>query len=232
MALKDILVHTDDTPQGSGRLQVATRLAQAHQAHLTALCATPRPAAGDDGGIAVEWRQGEAAALPLHARYADLTVVGQPHNGSNLAETLVLNVGRPALVIPWAGVFPTLGERILVAWNASREACRAVHDALPLLVRARIVRILVVEDSDSRHGEVPGADIALHLSRHGVAATCEQVEARGMETGDMLLSCAADDACDLIVMGAFGRSPLHEALTGGTSRHLLRHMTVPVLMSR
>jgi nucleotide-binding universal stress UspA family protein len=145
----------------------------------------------------------------------------------------VLEVGRPVLVVPSVGQFPTLGQRVLVAWNASREATRAVHDALPLLRRSRRTQVVVINPQGGAggHGDIPGADIGLHLSRHGVNAVCERISADDVETGALLLSRAADEGADLIVMGAYGHSRLSELVLGGATRHILRHMTVPVLLS-
>ena len=113
------------------------------------------------------------------------------------------------------------------------EATRAVHDALPILVGARLVHVIAVNPSGGMagHGDVPGADICLHLSRHGVNAVCEHIRSEDLKIGEMLLSRAADEDVDLLVMGAYGRSRLRELVMGGATRHLLGHMTVPVLMS-
>lgn len=195
-----------------------------------------RPAAG----VTTEWRDvnGEVVdTVALQARYADLTVIGQgaplDQGERPLVDSLILDVGRPVLVIPDAGHFPTIGQRVLVAWNGSREATRAVHDALPLLKGAQRVHVIAVNPHGGMagHGDIPGADICLHLSRHGVNAICEHVRAEELNVGQMLLSRAADEECDLLVMGAYGRSRLRELVMGGATRHLLRHMTLPVLMS-
>ncbi|HTH17251.1 MAG TPA: universal stress protein [Magnetospirillum sp.] len=186
-------------------------------------------------GFTSEWRDVEgnvAEVLALHARYADLTVIGQSEpdeQAPGMAEALTLEVGRPVLVVPYAGTFSAVGERVMVAWNASREATRAVHDALPLLRRARRTHVLTINPEG--HGDIPGADICLHLSRHGVKAECEAVSCDDLSAGQMLLSRAADMGADLIVMGAYGGSRLRRLVLGGATGHLLRHMTVPVLFS-
>jgi nucleotide-binding universal stress UspA family protein len=174
----------------------------------------------------------------LHARYADLTVVGQgldlgPASGElgALPEELALGVGRPVLVVPRYGTFATVGVRPLVAWNGSREATRAVHDALPLLARAERVTVLSIDPDGRSEPRVPGADIALHLARHGVTVETTTGAGADISVGDVLLSCAADRGADLIVMGAYGHTRLREMVLGGATRHLLRHMTVPVLLS-
>lgn len=190
-------------------------------------------------GVTKEWRDVDGLlvdAISLHARYADVTVIGQPDaddDGRPLADNLLMDVGRPVLVVPNAGKFPTIGTRVLVAWNGSREATRAVHDALPILRKAERAHVIAVNPSGGMagHGDVPGADICLHLSRHGVNAVCEHIKSEDLNVGEMLLNRAADEDADLIVMGAYGRSRLRELVLGGATRHLLRHMTVPVLMS-
>jgi len=194
-------------------------------------------------GLTGEWRIAEgnpAATLPMHARYADVTIVGQPnryeaHQASEdamLASTLLLS-GRPVLVIPFAGEFPSVGQRVLVAWNASREATRAVHDALPLLVRAQTVTVLAINPASDvgRHGDVPGGDIAAHLAHHGIKVEAAHTVTTDISEGAALLSYAADIGADLIVSGAYGHSRVREMVFGGVTRTLLNEMTVPVLLS-
>ncbi len=194
----------------------------------------------EQDGLTGEWRceEGDAISLvTLHARYADLAVVGQrsPDElamspNTNVPEHVVLGAGRPTLVVPYIGGRATIGQRILVAWNGSREAARAVNDALPLLERAGRVVVLAV-DPKKAAGRIPGADIAAHLARHGVRAEATQTPSGGIGIGDALLSRAADIDCDLIVMGAYGHSRVREFVLGGATRHILDHMTVPVLMA-
>ncbi|CAA7627985.1 Universal stress protein UspA-like nucleotide-binding protein [Candidatus Terasakiella magnetica] len=187
-----------------------------------------------------EWRDitgDPAETVALHARYCDLTVVGQSDddddNGKPLADHLILSVGRPVLVIPRVGHFPTLGRRVVVAWNASREATRAIHDALPLLKRADSVHVIAINPGHGMagHGDIPGADICLHLSRHGVNAVCEHIRSDEIDASKMLLNCISDDDADLLVMGGYGRSRMRELVLGGATRDILRHMTVPVILS-
>lgn len=280
MALSDILVHLDGTPQATVRLAVAAGLARRHQAHLTGLfvvdISPPIMGAADAGsgavlaglietlradaldaagsvesafhealrreGIAGEWRLVEGMTselVPLHAHYADLAVLGQadtaegsPSAAAVLAAT-IFDSGRPVLVIPYAGSFATVGERVLVGWNAGREATRAVHDALPLLVKAAAVTITAVNPRVGlgAHGEDPGADIARHLARHGVTVMVEHTSAPEMGAADILLNRASDLSADLLVVGAYGHSRLREFLLGGVTRSLLHQMTLPVLLS-
>ena len=195
----------------------------------------------DRTGLSHEWRalEGNLVAIAmLHARYADLTIVGQgvdlgdaPRDLAALPEELALGVGRPVLVVPRYGTFPTVGSRVLIAWNGSREATRAVNDALPILQRARKVTLLSMNPEEVIAPRVPGADIALHLARHQVTVEAAATRATDIKVGDVLLSYAADIGADLIVMGAYGHSRLREMVLGGATRHILQHMTVPVLMS-
>jgi nucleotide-binding universal stress UspA family protein len=185
-----------------------------------------------------EWRVSMTdalAAIRLSARYADLLIAGQPEAEDPLAMgfagELLLAVGRPVLFVPYAGHFLDVGKRVLVAWNASREATRAVSDALTLLARAQSVEVVAFDPRAGQHGEVPGADLALFLSRHGVKATAARQIAPDVEIGAQLLSRAADTSADLIVMGGYGHSRLRELVLGGATRSLLQAMTVPVLMS-
>ena len=148
--------------------------------------------------LAAEWRT--SAGYPsedvaLHGRYVDLVILGQtdPDNietalFSPRPEEIALAVGRPVLVVPYAGRFEGCGRRVLVAWNASRAATRAINDAMPLLAGAETVTVLSVDPSeDSRaHGEVPGMDIAVHLARHGVKADVKSTVSGGIGVGNAL----------------------------------------------
>jgi len=192
-------------------------------------------------GIEGEWRLVEgnpAAMVALHARYADLIVVGQPNHyepqaADAVTVTTVMTSGRPVLAIPYAGEFPTIGERVLIAWNASREAARAVNDAMPLLIGAKQVTVLAINPQRGvgGHGDVPAADIALHLARHGLRAEAAHTVAKDIADGEALLSYAADLGADLIVAGAYGHSRARELVFGGVTRTLIAEMTAPVLLS-
>jgi nucleotide-binding universal stress UspA family protein len=273
MAIKDILVHVDNTPACARRMEIAVRLATRHEAHITALFARafgnlPNLSSGherevdkqreesqqrfeamaSEAGLSAEFRSADCRSstdlvtenLLINGRHVDLVVVGQHDSdrddGSvpdDLAESVVLGGGRPVLVVPYAGEFPTLGERALVAWNGSRESVRAVNDAIPLLTDAKRVNVLALNPSDGGriHGDLPSADICLHLSRHGVRAEAQTLSARDIDAGDMFLSVVADDGADLLVMGAYGQPRLRELVLGGATRQILKQMTVPVLMS-
>jgi nucleotide-binding universal stress UspA family protein len=192
-------------------------------------------------GIAArtEWREGSGDPTTLAAlmgRYADLIVVGQLDGeavegaAAVLPHELVMGCGRPVLVVPHSFRLTTFGERPLIAWNASREAARAVADALPILERAAAVTVLVVNPHAMGSHE-PGADIAAHLARHGVAAEAAHLIAPELDPSDTLLNRVSDLGSDMLVMGAYGRSRLRELVLGGVTRAIMQRMTVPVLMA-
>jgi nucleotide-binding universal stress UspA family protein len=193
--------------------------------------------------LSAEWRT--ASGYPpvqaaLHGRYADLIILGQidPEDPWSpllhpRPEDVALASGRPILMVPYAGRFEHLGHRVLVGWDASREATRAVADAMPLLTAAASVTVITVdaEKESSGHGEVPGGDIALHLARHGVRANVERTVSVRIGIGNTLLSRASDLEADLLVMGAYGHSRVRELLLGGATRTVLASATLPLLMA-
>ncbi len=194
-------------------------------------------------GISCEWRavdQGSAADPARHARYADLTLLGQldPDN-EELAmirprpERVALASGRPILVVPYAGDFTALSKCVLIGWDASREAARAVADAMPILAAADLVTVLAIDPQPGPDGrdDPPGADLARYLAHHQVKAQIERTPSAGVPIGEVLLSRAADLGADLLVIGAYGHSRARELLLGGTTRTILASMTIPVLMS-
>jgi nucleotide-binding universal stress UspA family protein len=190
-------------------------------------------------GIMGEWRQVEGTTteiLALHGRYVDLLVMGQDDpesDNADLLETVLFDSGRPVLAIPFAGSFKTIGKRVLVGWNASREATRALHDALPLIAKAETATVFLANPKRGlgAHGEEPGADIARHLARHGLKVEVAKAIADDVADSTLLLNHASDMGADLVVMGAYGHSRLREFILGGVTRSLLREMTVPVLLS-
>ncbi len=272
MAIKNILLPLVPFVQEDALIELAARLAQAHEAKLTGLCVVPVAlipgfaraylseemmvqqrhhsdeavaaaqnallAAAEAQGVATEWVQaeGDPRAIAIrHARHADLIMVSQSQpgkltgNGNDLAEELVLASGRPVLAVPYVGNYPKAGNLVLVAWNGTREATRAVHDALPILEKAKRVIVFSVNPTEAEH--LSGAEIAQHLTRHGVKAEAHHTVAPDLGVGDALLSSLSDYGADMLVMGAYGHSRLREFALGGATRHLLGHMTAPVLMS-
>ncbi len=180
-----------------------------------------------------------SGGISLAARYSDLVVIGQtdpdqplPSAMSDFPEYVVMNAGRPVLIVPYAGTFDTIAEHVLIAWDASMEATRAVTASIPLLRRAKAVDVVVFNPSSrpDAHGEQPGADIALYLARHAIKVEVSQ-HRTDLDIGNTLLSMATDLSADMIVMGGYGHSRFREVMLGGVTRTILDSMTVPVLMS-
>jgi nucleotide-binding universal stress UspA family protein len=173
------------------------------------------------------------------ARNADLVILGQRDPASadvrvpaDMVERVILESGRPILVVPYAGRFTNLGKRTLIAWNGGREAARALNDALPILRSAEYVTLLAINpEPEQRPDENRFACVIRHLRAHGIVAHLETQRVEDIDSMDMLLSRLADEGIDLLVMGAYGRYAAPLLHRGGSTRHILRHMTVPVLMS-
>lgn len=194
----------------------------------------------DRAGVIAEWAvaQGDYRSVLgeviARTRTADLTIAGQTAPTElDLSVQLVINAGRPVLFVPDEGTFDDVGSHVMVAWDSSREATRALNDALPLLHAADDVTVLTIARS---HGEedavlLPDMQIAAHLSRHGIKATIRQSFVTSTEVGETIQSRAAETGVNLLVMGAYGHSRMRERILGGVTRHLLRNMTIPVLMS-
>lgn len=193
------------------------------------------------------------AGLSQLAQHADLVVIGQadPESasstaGSDFPAQVLSHASCPVLLVPHAGPARLASgpagpaRRILVAWNGSKEAARAMRAALPLLRRAERVHIAVFDADSERalHGATPGADLLQHLARHGVQADLllRQSPRAGLlkrptGTGEAVLALLQELGCDLLVLGAYGHSRFRETLLGGVTRSVLESMTTPVLMA-
>lgn len=192
--------------------------------------------------ISVETRFIDDEALggvSLHARYADLVVLGQfDPEEANLAgqgplpEYVAMNGGSAVLLLPYSSMIAGMGERVLIAWNGSPEAKRAVHYALPILQRAKFVQIVSYTPATQiqLYGEQPASDLAAYLAHHGIEAHTIQEETVS-DVGEALLSLAADLSCDLLVMGCYGHARMREILLGGATRKVFESTTIPVLLS-
>jgi nucleotide-binding universal stress UspA family protein len=173
-------------------------------------------------------------------RYVDLAVFGQAEEGEDarLPEDLVQQVlfesGRPLLVVPSVGHYPDVGKRVLVAWTASREAARAVNDALPFLARAAEVRVIAFQHAapERSPGGTPPLDIVAHLRTHGIEAKYERQIVAEEGVVDQMLNRAADWSADLVVLGAYEQRGFPFLQRSDTTRDVLRTMTAPVLLSR
>jgi nucleotide-binding universal stress UspA family protein len=179
------------------------------------------------------------SGMAIQTRYADLAVVGQfdpddpvPGLMSDFPESVFMQGVRPALIIPFTAQSVQPFARVMIAWDASISATRAVTGALPLLQAAADVDVVVFNASpqSESHGELPGSDLAVYLARHGV--TVNVINRRtDIDIGNSLLSLCADQASDLLVMGGYGHTRFREILLGGATRKVLESMTLPVLMA-
>ena len=188
----------------------------------------------------IEWHNAydePVHALALQAQYADLVVIGQSDStddsgmAMDFPERLVLSTARPVLIIPHTGDFPSIGKRILVAWNATQEATRAIANATPLLSSADSVYVMAVNCKSSKKEIICSDNMVRYLERLGIRAEIKDLQNVEIDVGNELLSRASDLSADLVVMGCYGHSRLREWVLGGATRTLLESMTVPVLMS-
>lgn len=179
----------------------------------------------------------EAAAM--HGRHADLSIIGglDPVSAnprfSAFFSALLLDTGRPVLVVPPVCTMLVPPRRVVLAWQPRREPSRAIHDALPLLPRDARVDVLVLdpEVGEFGHGQQPGADIAAHLARHGLQVQVVSLPREGRSTGTAIVDYAAQQRADLVVMGGYGHSRWRQQVLGGTTRTVLEQATVPVLFA-
>ncbi|HWE75666.1 MAG TPA: universal stress protein [Stellaceae bacterium] len=176
--------------------------------------------------------------ITLRARYADIAILGQAdpdhplfHPLASLPEMVMLGCGRPVLIIPHSARVSAIGKRILIAWNGTREAARAVADAMPLLIASETVTVLTIAPENNENLAQPAHELARQLAQHGIHAEASHLTARDLDAGDLILSRVEDLACDLLVMGGYGHSRTREFILGGVTHVVLESMTVPVLMS-
>ena len=247
MALADILVHMDDTKSCATRLDVAIDLAGRFQARLTGLYVIThqyyQPRSGKAEAAEAKVRkmfEDRSARAGIESLWlcVDWSVIGVgdtkgKETPADLPERLVLGAGRPVLVIPYAGKFTGVGTRVMVAWKAGRESTRAVNDALPLLKKAKRVDVLAINSSETYEddGEILCSNICDHLARHGVTAVPERMMVSESSVGDALLNRVCEEGIDLLVMGAYAHTPQGKLALGSVARHLLKQMTVPVLLA-
>jgi nucleotide-binding universal stress UspA family protein len=179
---------------------------------------------------------GAAERLGHLARRFDLAIVGQPERDRAAAaevvdEGVLFESGRPVIFVPYIQKAGLKLDRVMVCWDGSRAATRAVADALPFLEKAKQVEIVMVASKAGKSDEVPGADLGQHLARHGLKVDVKRITSPDIDVTSTILSYAADSSADMIVMGGYGHSRLREFILGGTTRGIFETMTVPVLMS-
>jgi nucleotide-binding universal stress UspA family protein len=193
-------------------------------------------------GISAESRivsasiSGAAIQLGRMGRRFDLVVVGQPERDKSAAaevvdEGVLFESGRPVIFVPFiqkAGFKP---GRVMVCWDGSRAATRAIADGLPLLQKSEQVEIVMIAGGKPKSDEIAGADLGQHLARHGLKVDVKRITSPDIDVPSTILSYAADSSADMIVMGGYGHSRLREFVLGGVTRGMLEAMTVPVLMS-
>ena len=188
----------------------------------------------------VEWRSSTGfprEVIATQARAADIVVIGQDALPGDIYRTydpgtIILAAGRPVLLVP-RGVHRLEASRVLIAWKDTREAHRAVHDALPFLKRAQEISIAAAypDGSDGSDARMQIADVAQYLARHGVAISRQIVTAADGEEARALLDLAKRHEAGLIVAGAYGRTRLSEWIFGGVTRQLLLKSPIPCLFS-
>ncbi len=192
-----------------------------------------------------EWREADAGfgtaldRIIEHGRACDLVIASQANQSwaysAHLEEParLVIEIGRPVILVPNSGPLKSPPKRVTIAWNGRREAARAVFDSLPMLTGAEEIQVLWVDpERDQPHsGDLPGADLSATLARHGVKCVVSQASAVNTDVGREMLRQADAFGSDLLVMGAYGHSRFREFLLGGASRDVLSVMNRLVLMS-
>jgi nucleotide-binding universal stress UspA family protein len=170
------------------------------------------------------------------ARRFDLSIVGQAEPEASAAEEMIAEAalfesGRPVIIVPYIQKAPLKLDRVMLCWDGSRAATRAIADAMPLLERAGRVEIVIVANERGKQDEIEGADMGAHLARHGLNVEVKRTVLGDIDVADVILSHAADAGSDFIVMGGYGHSRLREFVLGGVTRSIFRSMTAPVLMS-
>ena len=271
MAIKDILLHLDNSANCPARIDMAVKLAALHGAHLKGLYVVthtyyaPREITGRtetadrieamfneksaQAGISSEWLYvdwsvvgaGITEVVSIYSYYSDLLIVSQPDHGAHnastpadLPERLGLGSGRPVLIVPYTGNYSGACERVMIAWRSGRESSRIVNDSLPILKKAIHVSVVTVDNPENSENNMVKDVKRLcdYLSRHGVTAKHDQIlMSSNFPIGDVLLNHACEKKMDLLIMGAFSPNRRGVFALGPVSRHLMNHMTVPVLIS-
>jgi len=268
MAIRDILVHLDNSSASIVRLDLAVAYALKHGARLrglymiTHLFYEPRTdgentdsekaeqmfiSKTSEAGIIAEWLFLDCSVMgsniydliTMQAYYTDLVIIGQANFSApviniptDLVERVVLSCGRPVLIVPYSGIFKTAGERIMVAWKAGRESIRSVNDSLPHMKKALFIDIVAGSDrinSDTIDHTLQA--ISIFLQKHGIKSSHESINAGNFPIGDLLLNNICEKKIDMLVMGAFAPNRIGKLEMSPVARHVLTHLTAPVLMS-
>jgi len=230
-----VLVHTHDVPEGKTRQQLTDEA----RAVFSRIAETSE--------LETQWLevdiQLDVLDLPqvvnLYAHYHDLLVVSQTDLNArersipaSLPEKAVIGSGRPVLIVPYIGGGKTFGKRVMLAWRGGPESSRALHDSLPLLQGADMVRVITIQGrGGDDYYQAHNADICEHLNRYQLKTSSEKLNAGDLSVGNLLLNRCSDIGIDLLVMGAFAQSRRGSQNLGEVGTHLLQSMTIPVLMS-
>jgi nucleotide-binding universal stress UspA family protein len=193
-------------------------------------------------GLSIESRlittsfAGAADLFSQMARRFDLSIIGQANPDAVGLQELIIEAalfqsGRPLLIAPYIQRSGMKLDRVLVCWDRSRSAARAIGDAMPFLGPAKAIDVVVVATERLKGDELPGTKITDHLARHGLRVDLKRIVTGGTDVANTILSYAADVSADLIVMGGYGHSRLREFILGGVTRTILSTVTVPTLMS-
>ncbi len=255
MGYRDVLVYLDPSPDNDNRLDLAISIAQSHGARLIGVDASSDAALEGvrrhrtsvlkdafeektkKAGISARFHgRDRDGNVVRYAYYADLLIASQPEFDERklvlpaVPEEALLKSGVPMMILPYNWQLQSVGERVVIAWNASREATRAIHDAMPILERAKEVTVFEVRSGVTG---LPTEEklIVDHLWAHGVKAKAEWSDTDGLTVVEALFASLDDKEPDLIVAGAYGQSRLFEGLFGGASHDLVRQPSIPVLMS-
>jgi nucleotide-binding universal stress UspA family protein len=170
------------------------------------------------------------------ARRFDLAIVGQAQAEMStmeqiIGETALFDSGRPLIMVPYIQKAPFKIDNVMICWDGSRTAARAVSDAIPVIRNSGSVEIVIVTNERGKETDIEGADIGQHLARHGLTVDVHRISGGNIDIADALLSHAADSGADFMVMGGYGHSRLREFVLGGVTRSIFESMTVPVLIS-
>ena len=255
MGYKDVLVYLDPSLDNDNRLDLAISIVHSHGARLIGVDASSDAALEEarrghkavlrdvfeertkKAGISARFHgRDRDGNVVRYAYYADLLIASQPEFDERklvvpaVPEEALLKSGVPMVILPYSWQPQPVGERVVIAWNASREATRAIHDAMPILKRAKEVTVFEVRSGATG---VPTEEklIVDHLQAHGVNAKAEWSDTEGLTVVEALFASLEDKDPDLIVAGAYGQSRLFERLFGGASHDLVRQPSIPVLMS-
>ena len=171
------------------------------------------------------------------ARSADTFITARPNaehappDAQGVAEGVLFGSGRHVLLVPGSEAARDRFDRVMIAWNASRESVRALAEAMPYLRKAKAVVVVAVDEDSLTGWALAGKSVVAHLKHHGVDASLHQITSRGGDIASTLIEEANHISADLLVMGGYGHSRLREWLLGGVTYHLLRHGPVPLLIA-